>query len=203
MVGRVLASNGITTHAGGLYSLIGADDLSENERDELLQLCREKLDASVSHAHQWVNPLPGVSRAKSRCECCGVLQSYSHRERDALTKARLGQGLFQHRVAEQELICRVTALERQEFLIASHIKPWRDSNHQERLDGANGLLLSPHVDKLFNRHWISFDCDGQLIWEHEAAGDALCCWGIEGGNVIQPFKREQEQYLQLHRNYLR
>ena len=41
MVGRVLASNGITTHTGGLYSLIGADDLSESERDALLQqLCR-------------------------------------------------------------------------------------------------------------------------------------------------------------------
>ena len=29
-------------------------------------------------------------------------------ERDALTKARLGQGLFRQRVAEQEPICRVT-----------------------------------------------------------------------------------------------
>jgi len=124
-------------------------------------------------------------------------------ERDALTKARLGQGLFRQRVAEQEPICRVTGLARQEFLIASHIKPWRDSTHAERLDGANGLLLSPHVDKLFDRHWISFDSDGQLIWQHEAAGDALRCWGIEGANVIQTFTREQEQYLQLHRECLR
>ena len=124
-------------------------------------------------------------------------------ERDALTKARLGQGLFRHRVAEQEPICRVTGLARQEFLIASHIKPWRDSTHAERLDGANGLLFSPHVDKLFDRHWISFDSDGQLIWQHEAAGDALRCWGIEGANVIHPFTKEQEHYLQLHREYLR
>lgn len=73
-------------------------------------------------------------------------------EGDALTKARLGQGLFRQRVAKQEPIYRVTGLARQEFLIASHIKPWRDCDHQERLDGANGLPLSPHVDKLFNRH---------------------------------------------------
>ncbi len=38
MVERVLTSNGITSHAGGVYSLIGADDLSEIERDALLQL---------------------------------------------------------------------------------------------------------------------------------------------------------------------
>ena len=45
MVGRVLSANGITTHSGGVYSLVGADDLSESERDALLQLCRKKLDA--------------------------------------------------------------------------------------------------------------------------------------------------------------
>ena len=38
------------------------------------------------------------------------------------------------------------------------------------LSGANELLLSPHVDKLFDRHWISFDSGGELIWQHEAAG---------------------------------
>ena len=124
-------------------------------------------------------------------------------ERDALTKARLGQGLFRQRVAEQEPICRVTGLARQEFLIASHIKPWRDCDHLERLDGANGLLLSPHVDKLFDRHWISFDHDGQLIWQHEAAGDALRCWGIASANVIRPFSLEQESFLEQHRRHLR
>ena len=86
----------------------------------------------------------------------------SSTERDALTKARLGQGLFRHRVSELEPACRVTGLERQQFLVASHIKPWRDCDNLERLSGTNGLLLSPHVDKLFDRHWISFDSDGQL-----------------------------------------
>jgi putative restriction endonuclease len=28
------------------------------------------------------------------------------------------------------------------------------------------------VDKLFDRHWISFDSAGELIWQHEAAGEA-------------------------------
>lgn len=124
-------------------------------------------------------------------------------ERDALTKARLGQGLFRQRVAEVEPICRVTGLARQEFLVASHIKPWRDCDNRERLSGANGLLLSPHIDKLFDRHWISFDSGGQLIWQHEAAGEALRCWGIQGVNLIRPFSREQEQFLSAHREALR
>ena len=127
----------------------------------------------------------------------------SSTERDALTKARLGQGLFRHRVAELEPACRVTGLARQQFLVASHIKPWRDCDNRERLSGANGLLLSPHVDKLFDRHWISFDADGQLLCEHEAAREALRCWGIKGANLIRPFNREQEHFLQAHREVLR
>jgi hypothetical protein len=127
----------------------------------------------------------------------------SSTERDALTKARLGQGLFRHRVSELEPACRVTGLARQEFLVASHIKPWRSCDNRERLSGANGLLLSPHVDKLFDRHWISFDTGGELIWQHEAAGEALRCWGIQRANLIRPFGREQERFMGAHRDALR
>jgi putative restriction endonuclease len=100
---------------------------------------------------------------------------------------RLGQGLFRHRVAELEPACRVTGLARQEFLVASHIKLWRSCDNSERLSGSNGLLLSPM--------WTS----GELIWQHEAAGEALRCWGIEGANLIRPFNREQEHFLSAHR----
>ena len=120
-----------------------------------------------------------------------------------MLRLRLGQGLFRHRVAELEPACRVTELEQQQFLVASHIKPWRDCDNRKRLSGANGLLLSPHVDKLIDRHWISFDAGGELICEHEAAREALRCWGIAGANLIRPFRREQESFLWVHREALR
>jgi len=55
MVGRVLTGNGITTYLDGHYSLLGSDELSdavtwpkasvaEPLRDELLELCRQRLD---------------------------------------------------------------------------------------------------------------------------------------------------------------
>ncbi len=72
-----------------------------------------------------------------------------------------------HRVAEQEPICRVTGLARQEFLIASHIKPWRDCSNSERLSGANGLLLSPHLDKL---KWAADRNDGPASGVAETHG---------------------------------
>ncbi|WP_411874396.1 hypothetical protein [Vulcanococcus limneticus] len=37
--------NGITRYDQGAYDLVGAEELSDAERDELLQLCRQRLDA--------------------------------------------------------------------------------------------------------------------------------------------------------------
>ena len=39
--------------------------------------------------------------------------------------------------------------------IASHSKPWRHADHEERLDGANGLFLTPTVDPRFGRGFKS------------------------------------------------
>ena len=45
MVGKVLTGNGITRYDQGTYALVGGDELSDAERDKLLQLCRQRLDA--------------------------------------------------------------------------------------------------------------------------------------------------------------
>ena len=48
-------------------------------------------------------------------------------------------------------------------LTASHIKPWRDAWDTKRLDGANGLLLSPHIDHLFDEGCIIFSPSQELV----------------------------------------
>jgi hypothetical protein len=44
MACRVQTGNGITRYGNGAYSLIGAEELSDAERDALQQLCRQRLD---------------------------------------------------------------------------------------------------------------------------------------------------------------
>ncbi len=176
--------------------------LSESLGLLLLRLIEEHADPAV-RVHLVVLAEEGEYTAALLDDMQRLREVPSSTERDALTKARLGQGLFRHRVSELEPACRVTGLARQEFLVASHIKAWRSCDNSERLSGSNGLLLSPHVDKLFDRHWISFDSGGELIWRHEAAGEALRCWGIDGANLIRPFSREQEAFLSAHREALR
>lgn len=49
------------------------------------------------------------------------------------------------------------------MLIASHIKPWRVCNNNERIDTENGLLLSANMDRLFDSGLISFTADGKML----------------------------------------
>ena len=53
--------------------------------------------------------------------------------------------------------CAVTEVAEPKILIASHIKPWRESKDEERIDARNSLILSPSYDKLFDLGYISFE----------------------------------------------
>jgi hypothetical protein len=64
-------------------------------------------------------------------------------------------------------------------LKARHIKPWRHASDAERLDGANGLLLSPHIDHLFDEGYITFSSSQQLAIVPEVRDTLLDAWGIE------------------------
>lgn len=104
MVGRVLTKNRITSHCRGVYTLLGGDELSAVERDELLQLCRDRLDAFQRHRGDEVfahrsrhrTPISGstryrvFTRAKGRCECCGAHEHHAALEVDHIIPKNLG-----------------------------------------------------------------------------------------------------------------
>jgi hypothetical protein len=119
-----------------------------------------------------------------------------------LIKARRGQGLFKSRVELVETGCRVTGLRRPAHLIASHIKPWRDATDCEKLDGNNGLLLSPHVDHLFDRRFISFTNTGGILVSPTLLPEVLSIWSIDLDANVGTFSREQSIYLEYHRDVL-
>jgi putative restriction endonuclease len=90
-------------------------------------------------------------------------------EKTQLVKARRGQGIYRTNLEAFEIKCRVTGVTNKRHLRASHIKPWRMSTDFEKLDGNNGLLLSPHIDHLFDQGFISFKDNGELIVSPAAA----------------------------------
>jgi putative restriction endonuclease len=123
-------------------------------------------------------------------------------ERMAIIRARNGQGLFKQRVSQIESRCRITGVENPVHLVASHCKPWRDSTNEERLNGENGLLLTPSIDHLFDRGFIGFEDNGRLIISPVAHHPSLQRMGIDTATVVNVggFTSGQRQFLDFHRN---
>jgi putative restriction endonuclease len=119
--------------------------------------------------------------------------------REQLVRARRGQGVFRANVLLREAACRVTRVDEPRHLTASHIKPWRDATDAERLDGANGLLLSPHIDHLFDEGYITFSSSQELLIVPEVRDKLLDAWGIDARVRVGEFSREQSAYLEYHR----
>ena len=124
------------------------------------------------------------------------------REKRQLIYARIGQGIYRENVERIEKACRVTGVPDRRHLRASHIKPWRMSDDREKLDGFNGLLLSPHIDQLFDRGHISFTDDGQMLISKHLNPFVTKAWGLDKTRPPQPFRPEQCKYLDFHRQHI-
>ena len=121
-------------------------------------------------------------------------------EREALVKARRGQGLFRNNIARVEQECRITHVTNPAYLIASHIKPWRHSSNEERLSAHNGFMLAPQADFLFDRGFVSF-MDGRLLVSPVADEKTLVKLGVDPSRPpeVGAFSERQEQFLEFHR----
>ena len=120
-------------------------------------------------------------------------------QRLQVAKARVGQGLFRKRVIVLDGACRVTGVSDPRVLVASHIKPWREASNSERLDGNNGILLSPHVDALFDEELLSFEDDGQMLVHPSLSPDVLYRWSIDPALRVEAFRDAQRPFLARHR----
>ncbi len=113
--------------------------------------------------------------------------------------ARRGQGIFRSNVRLNEAACRVTGVTDLRLLIASHIKPWSKSTDKEKLDGCNGLLMSPYVDRLFDRGLIGFADDGKLLRSPRLESDTWAAWSLKDVQNVSGFSERQRIYLAYHR----
>jgi len=122
-------------------------------------------------------------------------------EKQELVLARRGQGKFRRNLEQIEECCRLTGVRDRRFLRASHIKPWRlcETNH-ERLDGYNGLLLTPTFDHLFDKGYISFSDDGAILISDRLPNEVRCSLGLAAQAVnAKTFSEAHEKYLAFHR----
>ena len=176
--------------AGALLDLLGAEarDLVRGHR-----VAEESLPVVGIGQVEWEEHELEDLRANERMSETG---------RQAVIQARRGQGLFKERVMRIERACRLTGVDRVEHLRASHCKPWRDSSNDERLDGENGLPLTPSVDHLFDRGFIGFEDDGDVLISPVAHLPSLRRMGVDPATRINvgSFAEGQRRYLAFHRD---
>jgi hypothetical protein len=84
-------------------------------------------------------------------------------EKTTYINARVGQGKYRRELIGHWEVCALTGFSDTRLLVASHIKPWKVSTNNERLDSYNGLLLLPNFDKAFDLGFITFSEQGKII----------------------------------------
>ena len=119
-------------------------------------------------------------------------------EEKSLIKTRIGQGLFKNKLFEVSNGCVICGLKTKELLIASHIKPWRESNDKERLDVNNGFLMCPIHDALFDKGYISFSNEGNILISSAIPKEEYNLLNIDE-NIRISINPGQIKYIKWHR----
>ena len=75
-----------------------------------------------------------------------------------------------------------------------------ESNDEERLSGGNGLLLTPSIDHLFDRGFISFGDEGEVLLSPVADVDSLGRMGLRCDEPLFAgrFNSDQRHFLNYH-----
>jgi hypothetical protein len=175
-----------------------------NILSELKILLTGKLDGEVSlldaHSFAWM-----ISRTIEDNELTKDDIEYlelSEKQREAVVKARIGQGYFRDALVNYWGECSVTRCKEFSLLRASHIKPWSKCDSKEAVDPFNGFLLSPTLDAAFDAGFITFDDTGKVLisnYLRESDADIL---GISSPLHLSRIEQRHQHYLKYHREHI-
>ena len=130
----------------------------------------------------------------------GEQKKPNYTERRGLVTSRVGQGWYRQEILKKwGNKCSITGCSLTEILISSHIKGWSESNEDERLDPNNGILLSPNIDSLFDKHFISFQDNGSIMISDKVSKEDLEYLGISN-SVKLKVDDGMKKYLLHHRS---
>jgi hypothetical protein len=123
-------------------------------------------------------------------------------DRAVTTKSRgIAQRLFRGNLLRLwQGSCAVTSVQEPRVLRSSHIKPWADSNVQEKVDHFNGLLLVPNLDALFNEGLITFRNDGRMLVSPDWQDNDKRRMHITTDLQLRKVHPESHAYLEFHRD---
>jgi hypothetical protein len=121
-------------------------------------------------------------------------------EAERLVVQRIGQDIFRTALERYwARRCPITGIEDPALLRASHIKPWSESNDEERLDVFNGFLLAAHLDAAFDKHLMTVLPDGTVTFSSRLSAPALVVLHSANRRLHMPLSPFHTPYLDQHR----
>lgn len=124
-------------------------------------------------------------------------------ERIVEIKSRIGQSFFRKSLLKSIKKCPFTKIINKNLLIASHIKPWAESDDNERVDVNNGFLFTPTYDILFDKGYISFKNDKSLIISTTLDKNTRSALNLIQNMIINTLPiKGRELYLEYHRDII-
>ena len=90
-------------------------------------------------------------------------QNYGKGKQSTNSRQRKKQVKYREELYNEFRHCPFTHIDDFKLLIASHIKPYAVSTKKEQDDPNNGIILSPLYDKLFDKGFISFNEEGNIL----------------------------------------
>ncbi|MGK9185338.1 HNH endonuclease [Priestia filamentosa] len=118
-------------------------------------------------------------------------------EKQYLSKVRTTQGKFRESLLKASPECKVCGMNIPELLVASHIKPWKDCNDEERIDFYNGLLLCPTHNAAFDKGYISFNTIGKIVISNYLSKQNKKLLGLDDNIQIQ-LEDRHHYYIDWH-----
>ena len=129
------------------------------------------------------------------------------RERMAVRRIRENQSFFRRAIlSAYENKCCVTGIDIEALLVASHIKPWAESDKTEKLNPQNGLCLNALHDRAFDRGLIAVTDDYTIMVSSQVSNstsDAArkLLLGYDGQKIKLPSRfLPRPDFLSWHRN---
>ena len=116
----------------------------------------------------------------------------------AIINVRVNQGIFRDFLLERYNRCCLCDVENHTLLIASHIKPWAESEPKEKLDVDNVFLMCPNHDRIFDKGYITFDDDGKIIISDKLTENDRVFLNVNSRMHIE-LTESNKKYLKFHR----
>ena len=128
-------------------------------------------------------------------------------DRPALVTQRVNQQYFRNTLIHNyHDHCCITGIAIDPLLVASHIKPWKDSSPTEKVAASNGLLLNAFHDRAFDQGLITLDNDFAIHVsphvEHTEINDEWL-YRYDGQRISLPVVcSPSREFLEFHREHI-